>query len=316
MSGLADFHFIRPGWLLLLPVVVVIWWLRLRGNDVLQGWRRSIDPELLAALVIQGNGDRSARIAPQTLLLIGWLLAVIAVAGPTWRPEPSPFADDPVPVMVLLKASQSTDSEDLMPSRIERARLKVIDLAEMRKGQPLGLIAYSGTSHLVLPPTRDTSVVAAMASEISSVIMPREGDDLSGAIGLASQTLGDAAGSIVIVADDAIVDDRLLGELRAVTRQDLTLLAVARESTPEYDSLRQAASSLGATLTPITPDSTDVDQLIRRIARTPRTIAGESPRWAESGWWLVPILAAIIAVSFRRQTHAGEVQIDNPSLET
>ena len=59
------------------------------------------------------------------------------------------------------------ESPDPAPSRIERAHLKIADLADIRKGQPLGLIAYAGSSHLVLPPTRDTAVVAQMAAEIS-----------------------------------------------------------------------------------------------------------------------------------------------------
>ena len=136
-------------------------------------------------------------------LLAGWLLALVAVAGPTWRPEPSPFADDPVPVMLVLRAAESMDQADLLPSRMERARLKVADFAAERKGQPLGLVVYAGSPHLVLPPTRDTDVVAKMAAEISPEIMPKPGDDLVGAIELATRTLGDAGGSIVVMTDTA-----------------------------------------------------------------------------------------------------------------
>ena len=62
------------------------------------------------------------------------------------------------------------------------ARLKIADFAAERTGQPLGLVAYAGSAHLVLPPTRDTSVVATMAAEISPAIMPKRGDDLAGAL--------------------------------------------------------------------------------------------------------------------------------------
>ena len=115
---------------------------------------------------------------PARWLLVGWLLAVVAVAGPTWRLEPSPFADDATPLMILLKADISMETPDPAPSRLERARLKIADLAAARKGQPLGLIAYAGSAHLVLPPTRDTAVVAQMAAEISPEIMPVPGDRL------------------------------------------------------------------------------------------------------------------------------------------
>ena len=81
--------------------------------------------------------------------------------------------------MLVLKAGETMDLADLAPSRMERARLKIADFAAERKGQPLGLVAYAGSAHLVLPPTRDTSVVAAMAAEISPAVMPEPGDDLA-----------------------------------------------------------------------------------------------------------------------------------------
>ena len=152
MNSLADFHFIRPGWFLLVPVVLVVWWLGMKARDVLHGWRRQIDPELLGALTTEPVAVGGGPLRSPHVMLIGWLVAVVAIAGPTWRPEPSPFADDPVPVMLLLGAGESMDREDLMPSRMERARLKVVDFANGRKGLPVGLIAYSGSAHLVLPP--------------------------------------------------------------------------------------------------------------------------------------------------------------------
>ena len=139
---------------------------------------------------LDGMAFRPTFVVATLVCSLAWLLAVIAVAGPTWRPEPSPFADDPVPVMLVLRAGESMDLSDLAPSRMERARLKIADFAQQRKSLPLGLVAYSGSAHLVLPPTRDTSVVAAMAAEISPAVMPKPGDDLAGAIELAARTLG------------------------------------------------------------------------------------------------------------------------------
>ncbi len=50
MSFLGDFHFIRPAWLLLVPVVVAIWWLARQSQDPLRGWRAVMDRELLDAI--------------------------------------------------------------------------------------------------------------------------------------------------------------------------------------------------------------------------------------------------------------------------
>lgn len=310
MTFLSDFHFIRPAWLLLLPVVVGVWWLVRSATDPLRGWRTKMDPTLLAALTTkhgQHDGDeRGVRSSDWRGigLLVAWLLAVIAIAGPTWRPEPSPFADDPVPVMLLLRANETMKLADLAPSRMERASLKITDFAEARKGQPLGLVAYSGSSHLVLPPTRDTDVVASMAAEISPEIMPRPGDDLAGALELAAQTLDQGGGSIVVVADTvASGSDTALASFREQSPLPVYILAVASPGSPELDALQQAASTLRAQVTVISPDSQDIDSLVRLTAKVPVAVAaaGEGVRWAEAGWWLTPILAAFVAAAFRRE---------------
>jgi len=206
MSALLEnFHFIRPGCLLLAPVAAGIGWLWVRQSDPLRGWREQIDPELLNALVV---GRESMHRGPAIGLAVAWLLAIIGIAGPTWRLEPSPFSDDATPLMVLLKADASMDQPDPAPSRLERAQLKISDLADARKGQPLGLIAYAGSAHMVLPPTRDTAVVAQMAAEISPAIMPVPGDRLDLALREAVRVLadGDQGGCIVVLADSAAVD--------------------------------------------------------------------------------------------------------------
>ncbi len=276
-----------------------------------EGVRAVMDRNLLDALTVERTTSPPHHLRGAGLLA-AWLLATVALAGPTWRPEPSPFADDPVPVMLVLKAGESMDQSDLLPSRMERARLKIADFAELRKGQPLGLVTYAGSTHLVLPPTRDTSVVATMAAEISPEIMPKPGDDLAAALQLAERTLGSAGGTMVVIADTVNESsENDLSEFHAQNRTPVHILGITRTNTPEWDTLRIAASALGATLTPVTPDEADVRALVKDVARVPVVSrdAGEGTRWAEAGWWLVPMIALLSLLDFRR------VQNPNPTRE-
>ncbi len=236
-------------------------------------------------------------------LLVAWIVGAISLAGPTWRYEPSPFADDPVPVMILLKTGESMTLSDVAPSRMERARLKVADLAAALRGKPLGLIAFAGSAHLVLPPTRDTSVVATMAAELSPDIMPEQGDDLAAVLRLARKTLGDA-GCVIVVVDDTVSQDQLpnLATFSNANRLPICFLAIANPDTPELDGLRQGAAELSASVTGIMPDDSDIQTLVRRTAATSEYVAkaGDGARWAESGWWLIPLLAFVSLLSFRR----------------
>ncbi|MEN7972328.1 MAG: VWA domain-containing protein [Verrucomicrobiota bacterium] len=271
-------HFIRPIVFLAVPILALLWWLWRRAHDPLRGWRSSMDPELLEAMMTAGDANQPWRGAG---LLIGWLLAVLAIAGPTWKPEPSPFADAPSPVMILLKADESMNREDFIPSRMERARLKAADFCKARNGQPLGLIAYAGSAHLVMPPTRDTAVIATMAQSISPKIMPEPGNNLSSAIKLAEQILHETGGSILVIADSVPEVESTL---------PVHLLAVAREQ-----------GEVKATL--ITADSSDIETLIRKTEGRLVAAGGDGEtRWAEAGYWLVPVLGIFALLPFRRTT--------------
>lgn len=303
-EALSNFHFIRPAALLLAPVAMLLWWLWQRRSDPLRGWRQQIDPDLLRALTV---GKGSSNRIPAFLTLAAWLLGVIAIAGPTWKLEPSPFADDATPLMILLKADISMETSDISPSRLERARLKITDLAEARKNQPLGLIAYAGSAHLVLPPTRDTATVGTMAAEISPEIMPQPGDRLDLALRRATEVLSksDQSGTLLVIADSV---DTELSKLSQATDLPIIFLAVNTPDSSQDASLRAAASELGAKVETLTASGDDIAAIVRRAARAPVTKAGaEGAIWQEAGYWIVPLLALLFLANFRRESRAEEV---------
>lgn len=307
MSLLENFHFIRPLWLGLAPLALLLWWLGRKADDPLRGWRAVMDRELLRSVTV---GQAASEGWRGVSLLVAWLLAVIAVAGPTWRLEPSPFGDNPVPVMLALRADESMSLSDLMPNRMERANLKVADYASQRKGEPLGLVAYAGSAHLVLPPTRDTSIVAAMAAEISPEIMPKPGDNLVAALALAVASLGELGGSIVVVADTVAANVSSLADFADKNKVPIHILAVARPDTPEMDAIQNAASTLNAEVTILTPDDRDILALVRSTARAPISVqdADQGTHWAEAGWSIVPLLVLFSLLSFRRVNTASAME--------
>lgn len=296
IESLQQFHFLRPGWLLLVPVAVVTWWLHRRSSDPLLGWRRQVDPVLLEALT-EGGSRRFSRLP----LLVSWLVACIALAGPAWRRIPSPFADEAAPLILLLKADRSMDRRQPEPSRIARAQLKIADIAELWKGQPLGLIAYAGTSHLVFPPTRDTEVVAQMAAEITPEIMPEPGDRLDLALAEARELLAETGGSIVVLADSVTTPVDSLSRSSGPSR----ILEVNLPGNADTTANEAAARAIGARLVELTPDRTDVERIARDAGRVRANLTEEAgARWQEAGFWLLPFLVAASALSFRRRSHA------------
>lgn len=302
MSAFIDnFHLLRPWGLLLAVPAVALWWLVRQAGDTTRRWRRVIAPELLNALIVGATGG--PRFGPHDLLLVGWLMTALAIAGPTWQREPSPFAEQAAPAMIVLKVTPSMTTPDLAPTRLDRARQKIADLLKLRDGMPTGLVAYSGSAHLVLPPTQDASVVTGMADALSPGIMPREGDRLADAVALAAKVLRDGGqgGSILVVADT--VAPGQTDALRQIAGHlPVLFFAMAPRAAVDADaSLAAAVSALVARETATTVDNADVQAIARRLASAAGApVAGEAPRWEEAGYWLTPLVALIALLWFRR----------------
>jgi Ca-activated chloride channel family protein len=296
------FHLLRPLWLLTLLPAIPLWWAYRRQSDAARQWRGAIDPALLPHFLVGAPGERWLR--PGDALLAAWVLGALAVAGPTWQREPSPFAMDAPPVMLVLRVTPSMQITDLPPSRLERATEKIADLLSLAPGQAAGLIVYAGSAHLVLPPTRDAAVVETMAKALAPAVMPKTGDVLSDAIALARQVLADGGegGSILVLADTVAPDQ--ITRLRTLpkSRTPVTLLALLPAGHAPGADLRQAAGALDARLVATTVDTADVASISRSLAsaRAAGDRPGETQRWRDMGWYLAPVLGLVVLLWFRR----------------
>ncbi len=300
MDSLAAFHFIRPLWLsALLPALGLFLFQHYR-SDTAERWRRVVDPDLLKYLLV--GSERHSRLAPNGVLLVAWILAIIAIAGPAWRLETSPFADNKPPVMALLKVAASMTAKDLAPTRLDRARQKLSDLLSLREGASTGLIAYAGSAHLVLPPTADRDVVLSMASALSPAIMPADGDALSSAIIMADGLLSqDERGGSILVLADTVAGDQIKALSSLTLKHGVTILALLGADR-DGGALEDAARALGAGLVSTTVDQTDTEAVDTAIDRSQRMTAatGEGRSWKEAGYWLVPALLLLALGWFRR----------------
>jgi Ca-activated chloride channel family protein len=296
-----NFHFLRPACLLLLPVAAGCWWWLRRQGDPLRSWRRLIDPDLLRHLA-QDDNPQANPVGFALLTL--WVVLVIAVAGPTWRQAPSPFGENDRALLVVLKASESMDVTDLVPSRLERARLEIADLAKERPGLPMGLVTYAGSAHLVLPPTRDTSLVSTMAANIETDVLPVPGDDLLAAMNLAEETLAKTpvGGAILLLADSIPAEQSAgLSAWRRAHRTPVMILPLVAQGSDD-GTLRAAAKLLKAAKVPLAAHHSDTEEIIRRADRAPvrQADAESGSQWEEAGYWLTPLAAILILLGFRR----------------
>lgn len=236
------FHFIRPLWLLLLPLgPLLLWWWQ-RRNDPLQRWKGMIAPHLLAHLVV-GDSERW-RPRPIHLVCAALMLGSIACAGPTWELESPPFAEDRAPMMVAMDLSPAMNAMDVSPTRLERAKQKVRDLMALRVGGRTGLIVYTNMAHMVLPPTDDAALMEMFLSALSTDLLPGNGMNAGAALVLADRLLGAESDPGTIVFFTSGFDDAQIPAFVAHhqhSRQQVLMLAVG---TTEGGALRAANGSI------------------------------------------------------------------------
>lgn len=298
---MADFHFLRPYWLLTWLPTVLIFWGFLRQKNLVVLWRESIDPHLLEYLLV---GDESPKkIRPVYALFAGCILTTLALAGPSWRLEPSPFLDDEAGLMIVLKVNRSMNGKDVQPSRLIRSKHKIRDLLELRKGAASGLIVYSGSAHMVMPLTTDDRVILTMLEDLTPELMPVEGDVLESALDLAAKVIRQTGkpGSVLVIADAFTGEQSAQPEMSngGISIQFLSITPQGRDLDK---GLQIFVERMNATVTPMTVDSTDVEQVVRRarIEMAAVSTQDQGERWRDEGYWMLPLIALQTLMWFRK----------------
>jgi Ca-activated chloride channel homolog len=322
---LTAFHFLRPIWLLLLIPAVLLPFVWLRRNDMRARWRNIIAPHLLDHLIV-GEKTRS-RVRPVHTLSALIALGAIAVAGPTWQQERPPFDQDKAPLVVVLELARSMNASDIAPTRIERAKQKVLDLAAARKGARTGLVVFASSAHLVVPPTEDPAMLELYVPALAPELMPRDGKNAAAGLAIAERMLqkDEAAGTIVFMSDgfDESRSDEFLRIAKA-SKHQLLWLAVGTENggairtpngeiamddagrplTGTFDAaaIRKITQAASIPLASMRADDEDIEWIQRRAQVFLEAAQEEKivPRWKESGYWLIVPILLVALYCFRR----------------
>ncbi len=195
------FHLIRPAWLILLPLVGIIWWIGRQRAKVDPLANNGLAPHLRDAMLLGATSAR--RFQPIDGVAAILVLALLGASGPTWSRVPDPFLAQTAPVVIVLEVSTSMEATDIMPSRLERAKQKIRDLLELRAGARTALVAYSGTAHRVVPLTEDAQVMLPYLEGLLPEIMPEDGSNATAALEIATDILAaqEAPGGVLFVLD-------------------------------------------------------------------------------------------------------------------
>jgi Ca-activated chloride channel family protein len=186
--------------LLVLPVAAVLYLLVQRRS--LRYAVRYTNVDVLSAVASRGQWRRWV---PPTLLL----LAVAALCVGFARPHvTSLIPRDRATVVIVIDVSRSMQATDVKPTRLGAAQAGVRTfLDHAPKNIRVALIAFAGEAQVAAPPTFDHKLVRQAV------------DDLGLYSGFGGTAIGDALAAAVLLAKQAISDDRTLASVSAAPQR-------------------------------------------------------------------------------------------------
>ena len=318
---IADFHFLRPWWLLAILAAVALVFLVSRQTDVRARLRGLIAPHLLDSLLIDRQSARRWRPVHFIAILIA--LGAIAAAGPTWQRQQPPFVEDRAPLVLVIDVSQTMDAIDITPSRLERVKLKVQDLLKLRPGARTAVYAYAGSAHMVLPLTDDADLVKTYVNALQTKIMPVQGKDTVKALQAAEAGLkNEEVPGTLLFLTDGVEQAATEAFKNYAGNNEIMVLGVGTEEggpvkTGEGEFLSDAGGRViskldvaqlqalgrdaGVRVATVTMDDSDVSWIVQRVqTHLQAKIAEGHTRWLDVGWWLTIPIAVLGAFWFRR----------------
>ncbi len=156
--------------------VVLIAALRRRGRQL----RAFAEADLVARLAPDvAPGRRAWRAA---LRIAALALLVVALAGPKWGFHWEEVKREGIDLIVAIDTSRSMLATDVKPDRLERAKLAVMDLVQLLKGDRIGLVPFAGTAFLECPLTLDYAAFERSLRSVQVGLIPRGGTALARAI--------------------------------------------------------------------------------------------------------------------------------------
>jgi Ca-activated chloride channel family protein len=185
----ANPHFAEPHWLWLAVLAPLV----LAALQRYSAWARRKQLAQIAAPHFVGELTRTVspvrRALKQALLVLAAAGVGLALARPQWGEQTEVshlFGQDTV---FILDCSRSMLASDVVPSRLQRAKLAILDYIQRRGHGRIGLVAFAGQAFLQCPLTFDYGAFQEALMAIDDHTIPVPGTDVGRALDEATHAM-------------------------------------------------------------------------------------------------------------------------------
>lgn len=127
--------------------------------------------------------NKSAWLRLNTLRLTLWTLAmifgIVALMGPLLGERTREVKHRGVDLIIALDISNSMLCQDVLPSRLEKAKLEIRNFVSQLRGDRVGLIVFENDAFLQCPLTSDYSAISLYLDAITTGYLPTPGTNLA-----------------------------------------------------------------------------------------------------------------------------------------
>jgi len=112
----------------------------------------------------------------------GMSFLIISAAGPQIGIRVKPVERKGVDLVFAIDVSTSMNAEDIVPSRLEKAKYEIGQVIRNLQGDRVALIVFAGSSHLYLPLTSDYEAALLFLDAIDTEMIPTQGTSMGSAL--------------------------------------------------------------------------------------------------------------------------------------
>jgi Ca-activated chloride channel family protein len=220
-------------WLLLLPSALFAWDIAHRRRNA-TGAR----PKILRAEA----GVRSLRISsfgagptttkssqPRWWLWLGLTCSLFALARPQWGRLDEPVFEQSREIILAVDLSRSMLSQDVRPSRLERAKLLIRSLLEKLSGERVGLVVFSGTAFLQSPLSSDYEILLEFLPTLGPDFLPEGGTNYRALIDTSLAAFASTASAdryMIVLSDGEATDDDWKTRLPELKKKSIRVIGL------------------------------------------------------------------------------------------